>query len=289
MNIYIQYLFKGGVIIALCLGILSCTKEQDISFPKKVKVALREVGHRLLLTNQDSTSVVKPVVSLEALKYQLSFEEQLEICPDSLVGYIENSFKKMALPQDYLLEVLQCSNKEVSYSYYQKKHKVGQKDIHCRKRQLQKGCYLITVTFIKTSEGNTSSLGTIYVLVLGVVLLLAMAFLYFKINTKAFSKNSAKDYASIGKYKFYPEQNKLIKEASEIRLSKKECELLSIFIANPCQIIKREELTKKVWEDNGVIVGRSLDTYISKLRKKLQEDPAIKLTNIHGVGYRLEF
>jgi len=45
---------------------------------------------------------------------------------------------------------------------------------------------------------------------------------------------------------------------------------------------------KKVWEDNGVFVGRSLDTYISKLRKKLKDDDSIKLTNVHGVGYKLE-
>ena len=71
-------------------------------------------------------------------------------------------------------------------------------------------------------------------------------------------------------------------------MSKKECELLAILIAHPNQIVKREVLTKKVWEDNGVIVGRSLDTYISKLRKKLKDDESIKITNVHGVGYKLE-
>jgi DNA-binding response OmpR family regulator len=79
-----------------------------------------------------------------------------------------------------------------------------------------------------------------------------------------------------------------MQKAIEIALSKKECELLEIFVANANQVVKREELTKKVWEDNGVIVGRSLDTYISKLRKKLQKDNSIKLTNVHGVGYKLE-
>ena len=54
------------------------------------------------------------------------------------------------------------------------------------------------------------------------------------------------------------------------------------------QIVKRDILVKKVWEDNGVIVGRSLDTYISKIRKKLKDDDSIKIVNIHGVGYRLE-
>ncbi|MDD7915612.1 helix-turn-helix domain-containing protein [Polaribacter ponticola] len=79
-----------------------------------------------------------------------------------------------------------------------------------------------------------------------------------------------------------------MQKTKEITLSKKECELLEIFVANENQVVKREDLTKQVWEDNGVIVGRSLDTYISKLRKKLQEDTSIKLTNIHGVGYKLE-
>ena len=89
-------------------------------------------------------------------------------------------------------------------------------------------------------------------------------------------------------FKFYPEQNKLVRQATEISLSKKECELLALFVARPNQIIKRDELSKKVWEDQGVIVGRSLDTYISKLRKILKDDDSIKLSNIHGVGYKLE-
>ena len=71
-------------------------------------------------------------------------------------------------------------------------------------------------------------------------------------------------------------------------MSKKECELLEIFVANINQVVKREELTKKVWEDNGVIVSRSLDTYISKLRKKLKEDHAIQFINVHGIGYKLK-
>lgn len=99
---------------------------------------------------------------------------------------------------------------------------------------------------------------------------------------------SPTEHSKFGSFQFYPDQNKLIKEAQEITLSKKECEILQIFVANPNQIIKREELTKKVWEDNGVFVGRSLDTYISKLRKKLKGDDSIKLTNVHGVGYRLD-
>jgi DNA-binding response OmpR family regulator len=93
---------------------------------------------------------------------------------------------------------------------------------------------------------------------------------------------------NLGNYEFFPNQNKLTLKGKDIQLSKKEGDLLTILIANLNQVVKREDLTKKVWEDNGVVVGRSLDTYISKLRKKLKEDSTIKISNIHGVGYKLE-
>ncbi len=91
-----------------------------------------------------------------------------------------------------------------------------------------------------------------------------------------------------GEFLFYVDQNKLIKQQDEIVLSTKECQLLEILSENINGVVKREELTKKVWEDKGVIVERSLDTYISKLRKKLKSEPNIRITNIHGVSYKLE-
>ena len=70
--------------------------------------------------------------------------------------------------------------------------------------------------------------------------------------------------------------------------SSKEAKLLSIFSVNLNEVIDRNRLQKEVWEDEGVIVGRSLDVFISKLRKKFEKDPAVKLVNIHGKGYKLE-
>jgi len=54
------------------------------------------------------------------------------------------------------------------------------------------------------------------------------------------------------------------------------------------EISNRKQLQKEVWEDDGVLVGRSLDVFISKLRKKLEADPAVRIINIHGKGYKLE-
>lgn len=44
---------------------------------------------------------------------------------------------------------------------------------------------------------------------------------------------------------------------------------------------------KEVWQDNGALISRSLDVFISRLRKKLKDDPTIQLLNVHGVGYKL--
>ena len=284
MNYYIKYLFK----VLLILGLFSCSTESTEDSSGLVKVALRNVGHHLLLINHDSVSVVKPVKKLDELKYQLSFEQQLIINPDSLITLVKNSFQKANLPQHYLVEVIQCKDYEVAYSY-QMNQNTEKGIIPCKGRPLKKACYFINVQFtksIKVKKADSYS-WLKYVLLFGI--LGVMLFFYFKRKAKIVSSDEySENYATIGKYKFYPEQNILIKEAVKISLSKKECELLAIFISKPNQIIKRDELSKKVWEDNGVFVGRSLDTYISKLRLKLKYDESVKIINIHGVGYKLE-
>lgn len=285
MNLRTKYLFRSLAILVFFTWLSSCSSDDNEEFSEVVKVSLRDVGHQLLLADGDSTSLVRPVVALEELKYQLSFNQELSIHPDSLVTIIKSSFQKADLPQNYLTEVIQCEDKEVWYSYEMNQN-VEKGIVPCRGRVLPKACFVITIRFTKAPEPSTANLKYLYMPAIGVLLLLVVVFYKRKAKNRPEANNE--NYESIGRFKFYPEQNKLIKEATEIALSKKECELLAIFVANPNQIVKRDELSKKVWEDNGVVVGRSLDTYISKLRKKLQEDDSIKLTNVHGVGYKLE-
>ncbi len=259
------------------------TNEQ---FSKKVKLSLRAVGNQLLLANQDSTSLVLPVVELEKSKYALSFRNKLTFEPSSLVSLVKNNFHKSSLPKYYYVEVIQCADKEVAYSY-EIKNESENDIIPCKGRLLPENCYLIEVRFTERASFINNKYIFIYILIFSIFIFL-VEFYFNKKNKTIKSKESNSTNIAIGSFNFHPDQHKLVKEAIEIKLSKKECELLTIFIAKPNQIIKREELTKKVWEDNGVIVGRSLDTYISKLRKKLKDDASIKLINVHGVGYKLE-
>ncbi|WP_046755371.1 winged helix-turn-helix domain-containing protein [Kordia jejudonensis] len=279
------YLYSVLIVIGLLIWQFSKPTKAHKQFSEKVKIALRDAGNKLLLSEKDSTSLILPVKEIGNSKYELSFQSQLTFEPTSLVSIVENSFQKAALPGQYRVEVIQCKDGEVGYSY-QMTRSEETTIIPCNGRVLPKNCYTVQVRFteIKTAYTNISTFLYGFIIMIFIV----MELFFLRKKTVEILPENDETYAQLGSFQFYPDQNKLIKEATEISLSKKECELLKIFIANPNQIVTRDELTKKVWEDNGVIVGRSLDTYISKIRKKLKEDDAIKLTNVHGVGYKLE-
>lgn len=275
------------LILILFLGwFFSTSNEKKEDFSEHIKVSLRTVGDQLLHSNKDSTTLVLPVLELTASKYRLSFEQELSFMPNDLVKIVKESFTKAKLPEHYRVSVVQKSDGEVAYSYEMSDNEENT-IIPCSGRNLPRNQYAIEVLFMDTTVSNKTKQLLLILLLLSVgAFLLDWVYSKNKRSLKPLKKDE--HYLDIGSFKFYPEQNKLVKAAQEIGLSKKECELLSIFIAKPNEIIKRDELIKKVWEDNGVFVGRSLDTFISKLRKKLKDDTSIKLTNIHGVGYKLE-
>ena len=285
MNKKIIYCYSSiGLAFIAILFLLNSNKEHE-NFEELVKISLRDVGNKLLLSNQDSTSLILPVVKIEDSKYQLAFQKKLTIHPDTLVAIVDKSFQKANLSSDYRIEVKQCLDLEVAYSY-QKNENIEKSIVPCSGRFLPQNCYTLEVRFLEKVVHSSNN--TIWIIILLGSLISSVVF--FPKQRKPIKTNltSAENSIALGKFQFYPDENKLIYEATEISLSKKEVELLSLFVANPNKIIKREELSKKVWEDHGVFVGRSLDTYISKLRKKLNEDETLKLTNVHGIGYVLE-
>ena len=86
------------------------------------------------------------------------------------------------------------------------------------------------------------------------------------------------DYANL-KLFYYDE---LVKN-----LTQKECDLLKLLIENKDRTLKREVILEKLWGENDYFLGRSMDVFISRLRKYLKNDETIKIENVHGVGFRL--
>ncbi|MFT7352906.1 MAG: DNA-binding winged helix-turn-helix (wHTH) protein [Flavobacterium sp.] len=273
------------LIISLFVWSFSNIQEDETDFTERAKINLRAIGNQLLLAQKDSVSRILPIIKSDDFKYSISFEKALSFEPNTLVDIVKGVFIKTTFSKNYRVEVIELSTNEVAYSYEINTDK-EKTLIPCAGRFLPERKYFIEVKFLdqKTSNSKYSFLFYIFTL-----LLLGVFYRKFFLDKKKEKEKVFEEKATIlGSFLFYPHQNKLVKKAIEIGLSKKECELLEIFAANMNQVVKREELTKKVWEDNGVIVSRSLDTYISKLRKKLKEDQSIQLINVHGIGYKLE-
>jgi DNA-binding response OmpR family regulator len=91
----------------------------------------------------------------------------------------------------------------------------------------------------------------------------------------------------IGNYIFSFNNLTLVSGKQKNILTMKEAELLKYFCANKDKILKREDILRAVWGDDDYFMGRSLDVFISRLRKFLQKDTAIQIENIHSVGFRL--
>jgi DNA-binding response OmpR family regulator len=92
----------------------------------------------------------------------------------------------------------------------------------------------------------------------------------------------------LGSILFDVQKRQLLQNEVCIDLTDTETRLMQIFAQSPNQIIERSRLQKEIWEDEGVIVGRSLDMFISKLRKKLELDANINIVVIRSKGYKLE-
>jgi two-component system, OmpR family, response regulator VicR len=83
--------------------------------------------------------------------------------------------------------------------------------------------------------------------------------------------------------------NQQLTEGKKIhQLTYRESELLKLFADNINQIVKREEILMKIWGNDQFFSSRSLDVFISRLRKLLNSDPSIRIENIHNIGYRLK-
>ncbi len=93
---------------------------------------------------------------------------------------------------------------------------------------------------------------------------------------------------SIGKFVFDSFNMTLTIDNSERILTRKESGLLKLLCANINNLLPREVAMEIVWGENDYFIGRSMDVFIAKLRKYLKPDPNVKISNVHGIGFKLE-
>lgn len=290
MNFKYLSIFIAASLLIL-FYVLSASQLNDTNFEEaKEIIIMRKIGHEVLLHSGDSTSRVLPVKHIAENKYQIRFASRFTFKPDSLVKIIHRTIEANQLPSDYIVNVIECASNEMIFGYAILK--TEQKNIvPCRGRQQPKGWYIINISF-----HNASLLGLPKKYVTAGISLLALGLVFSGVKIyhkkKCISDKGDKSFQDnfirIGKYDFYNDKQYLMINSEQVELTHKESKLLYIFATAPNEIIDRNRLQKEIWEDEGIIVGRSLDVFISKLRKKLEDDSTVKLVNIHGKGYKLE-
>jgi hypothetical protein len=243
--------------------------------PKEQAVALRTIGHELLLVSGDSTSRVLPIKEIARNRFEIHFENPVALNPDVLAAIVSRQEKAGLLPEGYVVEVHSCAGAGVQYAYSMPIQKGETQP--CLGRLLPKGCYYISISLKQDTDIAWLSAGVLPLFL----------FLGWRLYKKPQSAATGAEAITIGTAAFYPQLQKLRIGGQDISLTGKEARVLHIFALSINEEIPRERLQKEVWEDEGVIVGRSLDMFISKLRKKLQPEPGVQLVNIHGRGYKL--
>jgi len=276
--------FLSLLVIAMMFAFnLPSTTDFDAA---KQEIMIRNIGHQLLLSSGDGSSRVLPTKKINENEFQLRFENEFSFQPDSLVNIVKNALADNNISENYIVNVIKCNSTDVVFGYAIFKNKRNN-IMACSGRMQPKSCYLINLKF-QNDGMSTKQKGYL----LGSLPLLAFVGLLFSRNGRGSKskiiKNINENIIRLGNILFHIDKQYLIINGIEIELTAKENKLLLIFASAPNILIERARLQKEIWEDDGVIVGRSLDMFISKLRKKLADDPNIQLINIHGKGYILK-
>ncbi|MCU0447206.1 MAG: winged helix-turn-helix domain-containing protein [Microscillaceae bacterium] len=260
------------------------TNEADTD---RIQVALRAIGDQLLKQIGDSTSRVLPIKQLTPSSFQLEFRQSFSFVPDSLVKIIHHYLHIYQLTNRYRVKILDCGLTTMIYGY--EMNPAITTTIPCMGREQIKACYILEINFLNEKSNN---LIINYLAVFSLLITWAWLFKVWQQKPKPATLPTAydNDFVSLGKFAFYTQQGRLQDQELSIELSEKESQLLYLFVQQLNQTISREQLMQEVWEKQGVFVGsRTLDVFVSKLRKKLQGDNRLKITNVHGKGYKLEF
>lgn len=283
--------FNKTLFTFVCILLfISSATAQDKQDESHIEVSLRMIGHQVLLNSADSTSRVLPIIK-ENGRYKIQFESDFEIIPEELVSTVDRVVKEAGLAKNYLVEVEECEIGEVVYSFemgYVEKTDI----IPCGGRVLPKSCYSLfftlmdPISLLDVSEGSSTEVGPVMYSLISLLLVFFVGFFIFLWQNRP-SAIKDPNLIALGAYQFDKRNTELLFKNQKTELTSKEADLLLLLHNSVNTGIEREVILNAVWGDEGDYVGRTLDVFISKLRKKLEGDSSVKIVNIRGVGYKL--
>lgn len=259
-------------------------------FSEQVNLALRRTAHQLRTENGDTLSGIPPVKQPDSSTFLLQLDSLFDY--DKLPRLLQESLELQGINRAYNALIIKCRDGEVQlgYSYLDLAREGG---VPCQGRQQEAGCYLLKVSFIPDCA-EASADGKWWIISIS-CLLAGLGIMVWRKSGKGpvIPKQEASAGDSARRAEFGHStldlSNLLLHTGTSVHhLTYREAKLLNLFANHKNQVLERDFILKSVWEDEGIIVDRSIDVFVSRLRKLLQDDTSIKISAVYGIGYRME-
>lgn len=258
---------------------------KDLS-PEKVNLALRRTADGLLRLSGDSTSRIPAIEQSGEGIWKVRLDQNFNY--EQLPALLQASFDLYGIRRPYAVAVRRCFDGTIDLGYHQQDF-VQNNVVPCGGRETPNGCHFIEITFAE--KGGNKWFATAMA---GFVLLVSgglAGYWFFRRQKKAPVAPEATgkpDWMAFGNSRLNAAAQVLVCGGIQQALTFRETKLLRLFATNPDRLLERDYILQQIWADEGIMVGRSVDVFVSRLRKKLTADPTVGIVAVHGVGYRLE-
>ncbi len=263
--------------------------------PAKINLALRRTADGLLRASGDSTSRIPAIEQLGEGVWSVRIEQEFNY--EALPALLQSSLDLYGIRRPYEVAVRRCFDSTIDLGYHQLDH-LQNNVVPCGGREMPKGCHYIEISFLENDEKKSFLPGIFGALLL--ILAGIAGFWYFlqqksKIAmplaahaSQGTAAGEETDWLTFGNSRLDVAGQVLLCNGARHALTFRETKLLRLFVTSPDRLLERDFILQQVWADEGVLVGRSVDVFVSRLRKKLAADPSVGIAAVHGVGYRLE-
>jgi hypothetical protein len=280
LNISHIYFAVAALFIVTAVNLFDEPNEKLIQ--QQSVLAMRAIGDGLLKHDNDYSTPVPPIESISQATLRLEFDNPIAIDPNHLVDlFISHLTPEISLQS--IVTVLDADTEQIVYGF-EINHQ-EEMDIPCLGRILPKANYLLEVNFY---DQTAIQLGPSIVPSLS---LAGASFLFtlfgFSLLKRKKSESGGGHHYKVNGIKLDLGLSQVIAKGARIQLTDKECQLLAILMKHAGKLVTRERLLDEVWLQKGVVTSRSLDMYISRLRKKMEVLPNVEIANQHGKGYVL--
>ncbi len=281
-------LLTMGVLLLPFVWQLTARNQSGSSFSEeKINLALRRTAHLMLAAAGDSKSPIGPVVKTDICTWQIRMDHSLNY--DILPKILQESFDQHLIGDSYNVAILNCADGELQLGYNYQDY-VENKDVPCGGRDMAAGCYQLQVNFPELEPVNNRFPDWAWV---SALLLVGAGFYLLGKNKKRdrpaplAATTATTKWIHFGNSKMDLANLLLVCGTVQHQLTYREAKLLHFFATQPNQLLDRNVILQHVWAEEGIMVSRSVDVFVSRLRKMLRDDPTLNISAVHGVGYKL--